>query len=169
MDYHAPLKQKSVRGNRAPFMTREPCKTTMIKSKVKNSYEKWPSRENFVAYKKAKNQSFFKEATKGGVMSNRAFWKTVKPFLKYWKRWKQDDATFNGIISKYSAHPSVYEIKKEFFSDEESELAYANDKHINQIIRSPNVNKWERCRRNFCYVRENIDRYYWLTYYKYYQ
>ena len=48
------------------------------------------SRENFVAYK-AKNKcnsltrkakwKFFKEATKSGVMSNRTFWKTVKPFL----------------------------------------------------------------------------------------
>ena len=63
----------------------------MTKSKVKNSYVKWPSRENFVAYKKAKNKcnsltrkakrKFFKEATKSGMMSNRTFWKTVKPFL----------------------------------------------------------------------------------------
>ena len=91
LNYHAPLKQKSVRGNHAPFMTRELSKAIMTKSKVKNSYVKWPSRENFVAYKKAKNKcnsltrkakrKFFKEATKSGVMSNRTFWKTVKPFL----------------------------------------------------------------------------------------
>ena len=53
----------------------------MTKSKV----------ENFVAYKRAKNKcnsltrkpkrKFFKEATKSGVMSNRTFQKTVKPFL----------------------------------------------------------------------------------------
>ena len=42
-------------------MTREPSKEIMTKSKVKNSY--------------------VKEATRGGVMSNRTFWKTVKPFL----------------------------------------------------------------------------------------
>ena len=62
----------------------------MTKSKVKNSYVKWPSRENFAAYKKGKNKcnsltrkakrKFFKEATKSR-MSNRTFWKTVKPFL----------------------------------------------------------------------------------------
>ena len=37
-------------------MTRELSKAIMTKSKVKNSYVKWPSRENFVAYKKAKNK-----------------------------------------------------------------------------------------------------------------
>ena len=54
LNYHAPLKQKSVRGSHAPFMTRELSKAIMTKSKVKQDYVKWPSRENFVAYKKAK-------------------------------------------------------------------------------------------------------------------
>ena len=40
LNYHAPLKQKSVRGNHAPFMTRELSKAIMTKSKVKNSYVK---------------------------------------------------------------------------------------------------------------------------------
>ena len=82
LNYHVPLKQKSVRGNLAPFMTRELSKAIMTKSKVKNSYVKWPSRENFVAYKKSQKQTlltkktkrtFFKEATESGVMSNRTF------------------------------------------------------------------------------------------------
>ena len=90
-NYHAPLKQKSVRGNYALFMTRELSKAIMTKSQIKNSYVKWPSRENFTAYNKAKNKynsltrkakrKSFKETTKNGVMSNRTFWKTVKPFL----------------------------------------------------------------------------------------
>ena len=88
LNYHAPLKQKSVRGNHAPFMTRELSKAMMIKSKIKNSYVKWHSRENFVAYKKAKNKcnsltrkakrKFFKAATKSEIMSNRTFWKVSK-------------------------------------------------------------------------------------------
>ena len=48
LNYHAPLKQKSVRGNHAPFMTRELIKAIMTKSEVKNSYVKSPSWENFV-------------------------------------------------------------------------------------------------------------------------
>ena len=91
LNYHSPLKQESARGNHAPFMTRELSKAIMTKCKVKNSYVKWPSRENSVAYKKAKNKynslirkakrKFFKEATKSGVMSNSTFWKTVKRCL----------------------------------------------------------------------------------------
>ena len=91
LNYHAPLKQKSVRGNDDPFMNRELSKAIMTKSKVKNSYVKWASQENLVAYKKAKKKcnslarkakrKFFKEASKSGVISNRTFWKTVKLFL----------------------------------------------------------------------------------------
>ena len=176
LNYHAPLKQKSVRGNHAPFMTRELNEAIMTKSKVKNSYVKWPSRENFVAYKKAKNKcnsltrkakrKFFKEATKSGMMSNRTFWKTVKPFLTNQdcmtndctniekdgdivrdekmlvelfnenyiniveissgnqpsslgncEDSAQDDATVDKIMSKYSSHPSVQKIKREFSID----------------------------------------------------
>ena len=90
LNYDASLNQKSVRGNHAPFMTRELSKAIMTKSKFNYSYVKWPSRENFVPYKKAKSKcnslnrkakrKFFKEATKSEMMSNRIFWKTVKPF-----------------------------------------------------------------------------------------
>ena len=63
----------------------------MEKSESKSKYLKWPSRENYVSYKKSKNKCnsltkkakkiFFKEATKDGIMSNKKFWSTVKPFL----------------------------------------------------------------------------------------
>ena len=51
---------------------------------------KWPSRENFLDYKKAKNtcnnlskftKSYFDKVTSKGFVSNKAFWNTVKPFL----------------------------------------------------------------------------------------
>ena len=48
LNYHTPLKQKSVRGYHAPFITKELSKAIMTKSKI-GSYVKWPSRENFVA------------------------------------------------------------------------------------------------------------------------
>ena len=52
---HAPLKQKKVRGNHAPFMTKDLSKAIMNKSKTRNRYLKWPSRENFLGMKSAKN------------------------------------------------------------------------------------------------------------------
>lgn len=56
-----------------------------------NKYLDWPSRENFLAYRKAKNifnslnkkakQDHFKRAVADVVIGNRKFWNTVKPFL----------------------------------------------------------------------------------------
>ena len=84
LDKHAPLKVKKIRGNQAPFII-------MHKSKLKNKYQKWPSRENFLALQKAKNycnnlskstkKKYFEKVTKKGFVNNRAFWNTVKPFL----------------------------------------------------------------------------------------
>ena len=53
----------------------------------------------------------------------------------------QDDVTLDKIVSKYSAHPSVQKIKREFSLDKEFELAYASAKDINQIIKSLSTNK----------------------------
>ena len=91
LEEHAPLKRKIIRGNHAPFMTKALSKAIMDRSRLKNKYQKWPSRENFLRFKKAKNccnklnkqakKDYFKNASKDGVVSNKKFWDTVKPFL----------------------------------------------------------------------------------------
>ena len=70
LNFHAPLKQKQVRSNQAPYIS----KAIVVKSKARNMYLKWPSRENYVSHKKSKNicnsltkkakKIYFKEATK---------------------------------------------------------------------------------------------------------
>ena len=40
LDSHAPLKQNQLRGNQAPFMTKEQSKTIMIRSRIKNKSNK---------------------------------------------------------------------------------------------------------------------------------
>ena len=52
---NVPLKSKQVRGNHATFMNKELSKVIMNISRLRNKYLKWPSRENFLAYKKVKN------------------------------------------------------------------------------------------------------------------
>ena len=98
LNHHAPLKQKQLRGNHAPFMTKDLSKAIMNKSKAKNRYLNWPSRENFISYKRTKNKrysltkkakgDFFKKATKDRIMTSKKFWCIVKLFL-----------TNNGCIS----------------------------------------------------------------------
>ena len=72
-------------------MTKELSKAIIEKLKSRYKYLKWPSRDNYVSYKNSKSnynslnkkaeKIFFKEATKDGIMSNKKFWSTVKPFL----------------------------------------------------------------------------------------
>ena len=72
-------------------MTKKLSKAIMNKSKAKNKYLNWPSRENFISYKRTKiecnsltkkaKRDFFKEATKDGIMRRKNFWRTIKPFL----------------------------------------------------------------------------------------
>ena len=56
LDYHVRLKKKVIKGNRDPFTTKDLNKSIMIKSKAKNQYVKWPSRESFLAFKVNKNK-----------------------------------------------------------------------------------------------------------------
>ena len=90
-NHHEPLRQKQVRGNHSPFMTKDLSKEIMNKSKVKNKYLNWPSRENSISYKRTKSKSnsltkqakrdSFKEPIKDGIATNKKFWHTVKPFF----------------------------------------------------------------------------------------
>ena len=93
LDKHAPLKTKRVRGNQSPFLTKELSKEATNKSKTRNKYIKWPSGENFLVMKRAKNycnnltrttkKNFFHRVTKSGFANNKKFWNTVKPFLRH--------------------------------------------------------------------------------------
>ena len=80
---HAPLKEKIVRGNNAPFMTKELRKAIMNRSRLKKKYQDWPSRENFKNWKKQKNKcnklcrkakkEQFKNVTERNLNSNNKF------------------------------------------------------------------------------------------------
>ena len=45
LDKHAPIKSKNVRGNHSPFMSKELNKAITNRSKLRNRYTKWQSRE----------------------------------------------------------------------------------------------------------------------------
>ena len=83
LDRYTPLKMKMIRGNQGPFMTKQLSKAIMNRSKLRNRYIKWTSRENFLDYKKAKNtcnnlnksakKSYFDKVISKGFVSNKAF------------------------------------------------------------------------------------------------
>ena len=91
LDGDSPLKRKMIKGNQGPFMTKQLSKAVVNRSKLRNRYIKWPSRENFLDYKKAKNtcsnlskfsqKSYVNKVTSKDFVNNKAFWNTLKPFL----------------------------------------------------------------------------------------
>ena len=91
IDSHAPLKQKQVRENQAPIMTKELSKTIMTRSRIKKKYNKWPSRETFLALKQIKNtctnltktakKQYFAKSTENQPLTNKSFWNSISPFL----------------------------------------------------------------------------------------
>ena len=100
-----------------------------MKSKAKKQYVKWPLRENFLAFKKAKNKctsinkkakkDYFKEATKYDVMTNKEFWKKLKPFFINERCFSEDRISI--------------EINDELVSDEKVLTEIFNEHYINIV------------------------------------
>ena len=88
---HAPLKQKYVRANDCPFITKSLRKEHMRRSRLRNRYLKESSEDNARDYRKQRNKcvSLLKKAKKefygnlnpSTICDNKTFWKTVKPIF----------------------------------------------------------------------------------------
>ena len=91
VEKHAPLKKKIVSGNHAPFITKDVRKAIYTRSKLRNKFIKNPTEVNEKLYKKQRNKcvlirkksitQYFSNITSKGIVTNRKFWKTMKPFL----------------------------------------------------------------------------------------
>ena len=84
-------KRKQSRGNNKPFMNLELTKAIKTKSRIRNKYNKWKSRENYLDLqqikKKCKYLTFkaekehFEKILSKGIITNKEFWKKVAPAL----------------------------------------------------------------------------------------
>ena len=82
------MKKKFVRANHVPFMTTSLRKTTMLRSKLRNRYNKSRTSENWNSYLKQRSRcvELFKSAEKDYynnlninlVFKKKKFWKTAK-------------------------------------------------------------------------------------------
>ena len=83
--------RKQSRGNNKPFMNLELTKAIKTKSRIRNKYNKWKSRENYLDLqqikKKCKYLTFkaekehFEKILSKGIITNKEFWKKVAPAL----------------------------------------------------------------------------------------
>ena len=88
---HAPMKQKSIRANESPFMTKILKKEMMNRSRLRNKYLRNSSESNKLAYNKQRNictsllrkekKSYSENLVTSHITDNKMFWKTIKPMF----------------------------------------------------------------------------------------
>ena len=91
VEKHVPLKKKTVRGNHAPFVSEGLRKAIYTRSRFRNRFLKNPDEINSKLYKQQRNkcvsiqrksiQNYFSNITSNGIITNKNFWKAIKPFL----------------------------------------------------------------------------------------
>ena len=91
LDKYAPIKQKYLRVNEAPFMTKELHRAIMKRSRLRNNFLGTKSQEDRLKYKKQKNFCkkllrttkilYFSYLDIRKLVENRSFWKTLSPFF----------------------------------------------------------------------------------------
>ena len=91
LEKHAPLKEKFVRANNAPFMNKELSKAIMKRSNLRNVYRKSPTEENHTAFKRQRNlcvklsrkskKDYYSNLDISKVTDNKLFWNNVKPLF----------------------------------------------------------------------------------------
>ena len=88
---HAWVKTKYVRANNAPFMNKQLSKAIMNRSRLKKRFNKNPSKENEMKFKKQRNycvnllrkerKKYYGDLKLNNITDNKRFWKTMKPFF----------------------------------------------------------------------------------------
>ena len=91
LDKHAPMKKKYARANDGPFMNRALRKAVMLRTRLKNKYNKSRTVQNWEAFRKQRNlcvklfrtekRNFYKNLDISQITDNQKFWNTVKPFI----------------------------------------------------------------------------------------
>ena len=131
LDHHAPLKTLRIRGNQAKFMTKELRKSIMNRQRFKNRNLKWPSRENFLAYEKAKK------------LCNSLNKKVKKKMLRKMESWVvkrfgvQANFSFN---QKASFIMITYQLNDNHIIDDESELVKTFNSYYIKIVTFKHIN-----------------------------
>ena len=91
LNKHAPMKEKYVRANNAPFMTKALSKAIMTRSRLRNNYLKNPNNTNKSNYNRQRNfcvnllrrvkKEYYNNLNPKFITNNKLFWKTITPFF----------------------------------------------------------------------------------------
>ena len=91
LNKQAPFKQKYIRAEDAPFMSKNLRKAIMKRSRLKNRFNKDRTDENWLPYRTQRNlcvkilrenkKSYYAKIDRKAVCDNKRFWKVVKPLF----------------------------------------------------------------------------------------
>ena len=91
LQIHAPIKEKLVRANNAPFMNKKLSKAIMTRSRLRNKYKRNPTNSNETNFKKQRNycvklsrqskKDYFNKLDISKITDNKTFWGSVKPLF----------------------------------------------------------------------------------------
>ena len=109
LNSYAPIKQKVVRGNNAPFMNKTLSQEFMHRSKLKNRYHKNPTEENRITYKKHRNfcvsllqkekKKYYNNLDMKIFDDNKNFWQKIKPMFSDKRNLKRNITLVeNGLV-----------------------------------------------------------------------
>ena len=126
LNKYAPMKEKYVRANNAPFMNKALCKAIMNRSRARNKYLKLPNEINRASYKKQRNyclnllrkekKKYYRNLNVNKIIDNKQFWKTMKPFFSDKSKLNRDITLIDGenIIT---SETEIAETMNTFFSN----------------------------------------------------
>ena len=169
LNKHAPMKNKFVRANNAPFMNKLLSKAVMTRSRLKNKFLKNPNATNNANYKKQRNYCvnlFKREKTKyfnnlnpKSIADNKLFWKTINPLFSD-KRNIGNKVTLIDNNNIFSDDAEVAEIFNECFSNVVDKLdiqgyqtPISNESYHDKI--SVVINKYKN-HPSILKIRENV-------------
>ena len=91
LNKHAPMKEKYIRANNAPFMSKILCKAIMNRSRLRNKMISGPNNINRMNYTKQRNfcvnllkrekKRYYSNINLNNILDGKTFWKTVKPLF----------------------------------------------------------------------------------------
>lgn len=144
LNAHAPIKQKFLRANDSPFMTKILRKAIMHRSKLKNDYNKHMTESHHLAYKKQRNlctgllrkakSTFYKNLKPNSINDNKLFWRNVKPLFSD-KQITTENITLVDNERIINEESEISEIFSDFFSNVVKKLCVNID---NDLLSSTN-------------------------------
>ena len=146
---HLPLKHKYVRANDSPFMNKELRKAVMLRSKLRNKFNKHKTDSAKVAYKKQRNictnlfrkakSDYYSNLNPCSITDNKKFWKTVKPLFSE-KVMSTESITLVENDTICSNDSNVSQIFNQFFSNVVKNLNIVpKDDVINDNVNDPDL------------------------------